>query len=70
MPNKAEVITSEVVKFMNDSFDSVNGSTQEPKKTRNALCTLVTAKRCHSIFWREADDAEVRNVYKNESQKK
>ena len=30
MPKKAGVTTSEVVKFTNDSFDSVNGSTQGP----------------------------------------
>ena len=54
--------TSEVVKSMNDSFDSVNGSTQEPKKTRNALRTVVTAQSCHSIFWKEAAHCMAQNI--------
>ena len=62
MPKKAGVTTSEVVKFMNDLFHSVNGNTQEPKKTRNALRTVVTAKSCHSIFWKEAAPCMAQNI--------
>ena len=54
MPIKEGVTTSEVVKFFNDSFDSINGSKQDSKNTKNDLRKEVTVNTCHSTFWKEA----------------
>ena len=63
MPVKEGATTSEVVKFLNDIFDSMNGRREDLKKDKNELRREVTANTSHMIFWKEASNILENNFH-------
>lgn len=63
MPVKEGVTTCEVVKILNDIFDSMNGRREDLKRDKNALRKKVTADTSHMTYWKEASSILANNIH-------